>query len=269
MEGRAAGCWRTLWGRRGWNNQEGVPGLLGGCWRRGECGVTRGTGWGRGGLGVLEGRGSQGLEEGEPGAGACRGWARGPGLCCQPLPAHLSLRRPSRPWPPGTCCVRVLGGGADLPQSPRFPLPRGSELSGQWVMTGNVLRTPLDSRALRGLERKFPRGRALCAGPCPGIPHVVDGSPPRALPVFLLLLGQGFVLTWGKAPALEPALALTPRAPLGAQGVRLQRGDSRIYMAVIATCQAQRQFGQVSACSKPSKGTVPIGGSARHMQLLQ
>lgn len=46
----------------------------------------------------MEGRGNQGLEEGEPGAGACRGWARGLRLCCQPLPAGLSLRRSLVPW---------------------------------------------------------------------------------------------------------------------------------------------------------------------------
>lgn len=32
------------------------------------------------------------------------------------------------------------------------------------MVTGNVLREPLDAQALRGLEQKYPRGRALCSG---------------------------------------------------------------------------------------------------------
>lgn len=69
MEGRAAGCWRTLSGRRGWNNQEGVPGLLGGCWRRGEYGVTRGT---QGGERRAGGHG--GKRQPGPAGGIARGW---------------------------------------------------------------------------------------------------------------------------------------------------------------------------------------------------
>lgn len=57
-----------------------------------------------------------------------------------------------------------------------------------------MLREPLGSEAVPGLEQKNLRGEpcALGAGgaqersPCPSIPHTVGGGPPRAFPVLLL-----------------------------------------------------------------------------------
>lgn len=101
-------------------------------------------------------------------------------------------------------------------------------------MTGNILREPLGSWALLGLQQKCLRERPALWGRggngretiCPSVSYLFDGNPPGILPV--TLPGPGFhAHVWkGRCQSLALRTCVHLCEP---QVWRLGHGDSSIY----------------------------------------